>query len=90
MSRRRWLTPTWSAPPARSGTSTPPHGNDGNEPRGKAGDSLTPTRRRRPGTKYQALTGGKGSGLGLPQVLGVAKQLGGGVRIQMRPGRVQP
>src|SRR5437764_3201092 len=29
---------------------------------------------------------GKGSGLGLPQVLGVAKQLGGGVRIQTRPG----
>jgi CheY-like chemotaxis protein len=29
---------------------------------------------------------GKGSGLGLPQVLGVAKQLGGGVRIQTRAG----
>ena len=29
---------------------------------------------------------GKGSGLGLPQVLGVAKQLGGGVSIQTRPG----
>jgi signal transduction histidine kinase/CheY-like chemotaxis protein len=29
---------------------------------------------------------GRGSGLGLPQVLGVAKQLGGGVRIQTRPG----
>jgi len=29
---------------------------------------------------------GKGSGLGLPQVLGVAKQLGGGVRVQTRPG----
>jgi signal transduction histidine kinase len=29
---------------------------------------------------------GKGSGLGLPQVLGVAKQLGGGVRIQTRTG----
>ena len=29
---------------------------------------------------------GKGSGLGLPQVLGVAKQLGGGVRIETRPG----
>jgi PAS domain S-box-containing protein len=28
---------------------------------------------------------GKGSGLGLSQVLGVAKQLGGGVRIQTRP-----
>jgi len=30
---------------------------------------------------------GKGSGLGLPQVLGVAQQLGGGVRIDTRPGR---
>jgi PAS domain S-box-containing protein len=29
---------------------------------------------------------GKGSGLGLPQVLGVAQQLGGGVRIASRPG----
>jgi PAS domain S-box-containing protein len=29
---------------------------------------------------------GKGSGLGLPQVLGVAKQLGGGVRIETRAG----
>jgi CheY-like chemotaxis protein len=29
---------------------------------------------------------GKGSGLGLSQVLGVAKQLGGGVRIETRPG----
>jgi PAS domain S-box-containing protein len=29
---------------------------------------------------------GKGSGLGLSQVLGVAKQLGGGVRIQTGPG----
>jgi CheY-like chemotaxis protein len=29
---------------------------------------------------------GKGSGLGLPQVLGVAQQLGGGVRIATRPG----
>jgi CheY-like chemotaxis protein len=29
---------------------------------------------------------GKGSGLGLPQVLGVAKQLGGGVRIETREG----
>jgi PAS domain S-box-containing protein len=30
---------------------------------------------------------GKGSGLGLSQVLGVAQQLGGGVRIDTRPGR---
>jgi PAS domain S-box-containing protein len=29
---------------------------------------------------------GKGSGLGLSQVLGVAQQLGGGVRIETRPG----
>src|SRR5204863_1055335 len=29
---------------------------------------------------------GKGSGLGLSQVLGVAQQLGGGVRIDTRPG----
>ncbi len=29
---------------------------------------------------------GKGSGLGLPQVLGVAQQLGGGVRIASHPG----
>ena len=29
---------------------------------------------------------GRGSGLGLPQVLGFAKQSGGGVRIQTRPG----
>jgi signal transduction histidine kinase len=29
---------------------------------------------------------GKGSGLGLPQVLGIAKQLGGGVAIESRPG----
>ena len=29
---------------------------------------------------------GRGSGLGLPQVLGVAKQLGGGVRVHSRPG----
>ncbi len=29
---------------------------------------------------------GRGSGLGLPQVLGVAKQLGGGVRVTSRPG----
>src|SRR5262249_60640377 len=29
---------------------------------------------------------GKGSGLGLPQVLGVAKQLGGGVHIESQPG----
>jgi signal transduction histidine kinase len=29
---------------------------------------------------------GKGSGLGLPQVLGLAKQLGGGVRIETAPG----
>ncbi len=29
---------------------------------------------------------GRGSGLGLPQVLGVAKQLGGGVRVASRPG----
>ena len=26
MSRRSWMTPTWSVPPARSGTSMPPHG----------------------------------------------------------------
>ena len=26
MSRRSWMTPTWSVSPARSGTSTPPHG----------------------------------------------------------------
>jgi CheY-like chemotaxis protein len=30
---------------------------------------------------------GKGSGLGLSQVLGFAKQSGGGVRIESRPGR---
>jgi signal transduction histidine kinase len=30
---------------------------------------------------------GKGSGLGLSQVLGVAQQLGGGVRIETNPGR---
>ncbi|MDP3852578.1 ATP-binding protein [Phenylobacterium sp.] len=30
---------------------------------------------------------GKGSGLGLPQVLGLAKQLGGGVEIETAPGR---
>jgi len=30
---------------------------------------------------------GKGSGLGLPQVLGVAQQLGGGMRIDSQPGR---
>ena len=30
---------------------------------------------------------GKGSGLGLSQVLGVAQQLGGGVRIDTRPNR---
>jgi signal transduction histidine kinase/ActR/RegA family two-component response regulator len=30
---------------------------------------------------------GKGSGLGLPQVLGVAQQLGGGVRLETRPGQ---
>ncbi len=30
---------------------------------------------------------GKGSGLGLPQVLGVAKQLGGGVEIETAPGQ---
>ncbi|MBN9562388.1 MAG: PAS domain S-box protein [Alphaproteobacteria bacterium] len=30
---------------------------------------------------------GKGSGLGLPQVLGLAQQLGGGVRIASEPGR---
>ena len=29
---------------------------------------------------------GRGSGLGLPQVLGVAQQLGGGVRIEAQPG----
>jgi hypothetical protein len=29
---------------------------------------------------------GRGSGLGLPQVLGVAKQLGGGVRVSSRLG----
>jgi hypothetical protein len=26
MSRRSWMTPTWSVPPARSGTFMPPHG----------------------------------------------------------------
>jgi CheY-like chemotaxis protein len=30
---------------------------------------------------------GKGSGLGLPQVLGMAKQLGGGVSVESAPGR---
>jgi PAS domain S-box-containing protein len=30
---------------------------------------------------------GKGSGLGLPQVLGMAKQLGGGVSVESSPGR---
>jgi signal transduction histidine kinase len=30
---------------------------------------------------------GRGSGLGLPQVLGIAQQLGGGLRIQSSPGQ---
>jgi signal transduction histidine kinase len=30
---------------------------------------------------------GKGSGLGLSQVLGLTQQLGGGVRIDSEPGR---
>jgi signal transduction histidine kinase len=30
---------------------------------------------------------GKGSGLGLSQVLGVAQQLGGGVRVETSPGQ---
>jgi PAS domain S-box-containing protein len=35
---------------------------------------------------FTTKTEGKGSGLGLSQVLGLAKQLGGGVRVQSAPG----
>ena len=51
------------------------------------GAGMTPETLSRVFEPFFTTKGGRGSGLGLPQVLGIAQQLGGGVRVTSEPGR---
>jgi hypothetical protein len=62
----------------------PPAGDDVADRVSDAGAGMTPEVQR--GLRTRLYDQGKGSGLGLSQMLGFAKQFGGGVRIQSEPG----
>jgi signal transduction histidine kinase/CheY-like chemotaxis protein len=76
------------AEPARESPEAPPAGDYVVVAVSDQGDGMTPevlARAFEPFFTTKPL--GKGSGLGLSQVLGLAKQLGGGVDVQTTPGR---